>query len=221
MCPTNNLLPFIICSTLLPEQVERPVVVSLVSGNSINWSSFDNRRLSLGLQTFAHTVSLIRMRAESFLNLERSGRGDIRHKDRKSVDLSVVLSVFETVTILYKKIQGHVNNDIDGAIMDGGVDTGNNQYDALVVRQEVSPVVMDQRYITVDDGMVMKTLNFIVENLVCIIHFTIKTYNYEDVNMRRDEIERFQGIADGFRVGSFEHRAARWIRDNVDAIRRL
>ena len=207
----------------------KPLLVNLLGFSISQWSSFDNRRLEIGLRCLMHTSLTLRIRAADSLGLEALGIAS-------AIDLSVVLNAFSSCAELLLALEeqhARSGGDDSNTITSNGV--SGNQTTNMATMQHALTVVptvtqtnwgdakgtSDQVYYLLDDDFIEQALRFTVENLICVVHYIVAAYGFNDITNRITEIGLFLEIAGQFRQGSFVFNTSTWIKEKVESVRRM
>ena len=202
----------------------KPMLVNLLGFSISQWSSFDNRRLEIGLRCLMHTSLTLRIRAADSLELEAIGIAN-------AIDFSAVLNAFsscaEVLLVLEEQRARSGGDDNSTALTYMNYQPTTNNM-AMTVVPTVTQTnwgdakgTSDQVHYPLDDDFVEQALRCTVENLICVIHYVIAAYGFNDITNKMTEIETMLKIAEQFRQESFVFNTSAWIRQKVISVRRM
>ena len=211
------------------ELTSKPLLVNLLGFSISKWSSFDNRRLEIGLRCLMYTSLTLRIRAADSLGLEALGIAS-------SIDFSAVLNAFSSCAeMLLALEEQRMRSGVDDTNVNVSTDLYGNQPTDVAAQQHALTMVptvtqtnwgdakgiADRVYYLLEDDFIEHALRFTVENLICVVHYVISAYGFSDISNRMTEIELFLRITEQFKQGSFVFNTSAWIREKVSNVKRM
>jgi hypothetical protein len=163
------------------------------------WSMFDNRILNLGLRCLQHAALILRLRAADASSM---GTGTVA----ELIDFASAATVFCSCANLLDDCQ---QTEADRRVQEQLRDFDHEPFD-------------------VSNSFILETLQFVVENTMCVIYYIVSVWAESDVMKfsERNISELLDAVLllaekEYFAIGSVTRSTARWIKEKRDRIPRL